>query len=182
MRHGARKALPLAVGAVLLSACGSTESSTDTDGSTDADGTAPDGKTPTETPSYGRPTPCESSEECEEGQSCIAPYDPGAGGKGDSVCVEGCIEQENDLSQWCVDDDACCGDLRCHEVDGFCEPPVDDGSTDTGSSTSTDTTSATNSTTGATDTGTTGSGSTGTSTGTDTGTGSQGTTSTTTSP
>lgn len=176
MRHRNREATLLTFGALLLWGCGSSESSTDTDGSTGSGATASDGKTPTDTPSYGRPAPCESSAECEEGQSCIAPYDQGAGGPGPSVCVEGCIE-EDDLSQWCVDNDSCCGELRCHEVDGFCEPPVDDGSTDSGSSTATDTSS----TTSATGSASTGGGSTGTATGTATGTDSQETTSTTTS-
>jgi hypothetical protein len=179
MRHGQRKATLLAIGALLVAGCGSSKSSTDTDDSTGSDATATDTDAPTGTPPYGRPTPCESSDDCEEGWSCIAPYDAGKGGKGDPVCVEGCIE-ENDLDLFCMDDAACCGDLRCHEVDGFCEPAVDDGPTESGSSTDTATTSDTSSTSDNTGTGTTGSGSTGTSTGSDTGTGSQGTTSTTT--
>lgn len=180
MRHGHRKATLLAIGTLLLWGCGSSESSTGTGTSTGSDTTASDGKLPTGSPPYDRPQSCESSEECEEGESCIAPYDEGAGGKGDAVCVEGCIQEENDLSHWCIDDAACCGELRCHEVDGFCESPVDDGPTDSGSSTDTDTTSGTTSATDATDTGTTGSGSTGTSTGTGSTTSSQTTTSTTT--
>jgi hypothetical protein len=192
MRHGDRTATLLAMGALLLAGCGSSKSSADVDDSTGTGATAPDGKVPTDAPSYGRPTPCESSEECEEGESCIAPYDPGNGGVGEAVCVEGCIE-ENDLDLFCMDDAACCGDLRCRQVDGFCEPPVDDGTTDSGSSGATDTASGTSSTTGATGSGSTDSGSTETPTGsgsgststptggTDTGTDSQGTTSTTTS-
>jgi hypothetical protein len=178
MRHGHRTAKLLVMGALLPLGCGTSTSSTGDD-STGSGTTASDGAGPTDTPSYGRPTPCESSEDCEEGESCVAPYDPGNGGIGEPVCVEGCIE-ENDLGRWCIDDDSCCGDLRCHEIDGFCESPVDDGTTDSGSSTGTETGSDTSPTTDTTGTDATGSGSTGTSTGTDTGTGSQGTTSSTT--
>lgn len=86
------------------------------------------------------PDACQSSQDCETEGSCVAPYDPlpqgMPGERGPALCVEPCIEQ-NDLSQWCIDDASCCGTLRCNAVDGFCEPPgsaTDDTGTDTAGS------------------------------------------------
>lgn len=84
-----------------------------------------------------------NSDDCETSGHCIAPYDPapgeGSAMRGAAACVDACIE-EDDLLRWCLDDDACCGELRCNEVDGFCErltPPGDTGSTGASSSGST---------------------------------------------
>jgi hypothetical protein len=89
---------------------------------------------------------CMASEECATTGVCVAAYDPAAAdggpGRGASECLDVCIEQ-NDLVRWCFDDDACCGELRCNAVDGFCQPPPFAGTTggtstgETGSSGST---------------------------------------------
>ncbi|MEM6993389.1 MAG: hypothetical protein AAF721_22945 [Myxococcota bacterium] len=87
------------------------------------------------------PDACMSSEDCETEGNCVAPYDPmppdAEVGHGPASCAEPCIE-ENDLSKWCIDDAACCGLLRCNDVDGFCEPattPTDGTSSSSGGST-----------------------------------------------
>ncbi|MCA9653579.1 MAG: hypothetical protein KC501_26920 [Myxococcales bacterium] len=137
----------------------------DTSGSATAGNTGPGGTT------FSAPDACESSEDCEEGVHCIAPYDAGADPpRGPGSCVEVCLEA-NDLTHWCFDDQGCCGDLRCREVDGFCEPPPgsDESGTSSGGS-STDsgpgTDSSSGGSSGTSGSGTTeGSGSTGTSTG-----------------
>ncbi len=67
---------------------------------------------------------CLLSEECGTGGLCVAAYDPAAQGgptPGSALCSNTCIEQD-DLVRWCFDDDACCGDLQCNLVDGFCLP------------------------------------------------------------
>lgn len=84
------------------------------------------------------PDVCQSSEECEEESHCVAAYDPGADPpRGPGACVEACIEMD-DLTRWCFDDQGCCGELRCREVDGFCEPPPgsDESSSGSGGSSS----------------------------------------------
>lgn len=84
------------------------------------------------------PDECSSTEECADDLRCVAAYDPGSQPEvGPGVCVPACIE-DTDLTQWCFDDAACCGELRCNTVDGFCEPAEssdsDSGSSDSGSS------------------------------------------------
>lgn len=121
------------------------------DGSTGAEGSSTGAAAESESTAgagttFGMPDACMSSEECETSGHCIAPYDPapdeGSAMRGAAACVDACIE-EDDLQRWCLDDDACCGELRCNTVDGFCERPrpagdstsgtaSDDGSTGSG--------------------------------------------------
>lgn len=86
---------------------------------------------------FAGPGACQSSEECETDAQCVAPYDPGSDPPmGQGGCIEACIEID-DLTRWCFDDESCCGDARCHVVDGLCEPGP--GSSATGTSTGTGT-------------------------------------------
>lgn len=111
-------------------------------------GTA-DGDPPAAT-TFAGPDACQSSEDCETEGSCVAPYDPGSDPPmGQGGCVEACIELD-DLTRWCFDDAACCGNARCNVVDGLCEPGP--GSDDTGSGTDIGTGTSTGA--GTTDTGT----------------------------
>ena len=83
------------------------------------------------TTTFMTPAGCVSSEDCETGGNCVAPYDPmpapGAATGGQSpphetaACIDTCIG-ENNLGSWCTDDASCCAPLRCNAVDGFCEP------------------------------------------------------------
>jgi len=140
---------------------------------TDTVGTEPPAAT-----TFGGPDACQSSEDCETEGLCVAPYDPGSDPPmGQGGCIQACIEID-DLTRWCFDDDACCGDARCHEVDGLCEPgPGSTGSstsdgTSTGSSTGTGTSSGTGTSDGTSSgTGTSGTGTSGTGTGSSTSTG-----------
>lgn len=80
---------------------------------------------------FATPDACMLSDDCETSGHCIAPYDPapdeGSAMRGPAACVDACIE-EDDLQRWCLDDEACCGELRCNAVDGFCEGPLPSGS------------------------------------------------------
>lgn len=86
---------------------------------------------------FSAPDACKSSSDCGKDEHCVAPYDPASEPPmGASACVAVCIEA-NDLTRWCLDDAGCCGDLRCNEVDGFCEGSgldSSDGGTPTSSS------------------------------------------------
>lgn len=99
----------------------------------EATGTSSDGSTETPGTTFSPPDACESTEECAgENERCVAAYDPGSSPPmGPGACVEACIEA-TDLQLWCFDDTACCGELRCNRVDGFCEEPPSDS--DLGSS------------------------------------------------
>lgn len=115
---------------------------------------------------FAGPDACQASEDCETEGLCVAPYDPGSDPPmGQGGCVEACIELD-DLTRWCFDDDACCGNARCHVVDGLCEPGP--GASD---GTSTSTSDGTGTSDGSTDTSTSSGTSTGTGAGTSTGTG-----------
>lgn len=70
---------------------------------------------------------CERSEDCETDGACVAAYDPGLGEPGPATCVNTCIATD-DLTRWCVDDQACCAGLWCSAVDGFCVAAADDSS------------------------------------------------------
>lgn len=124
------------------------------------DGTSGTDTAATEAPAattFAGPDACQSSEECETDAQCVAPYDPGSDPPmGQGGCIEACIEID-DLTRWCFDDESCCGDARCHPVDGLCEPgPGTTGSsTSTGTGTSDDTGTSMGTGTG-TSTGTTG--------------------------
>jgi hypothetical protein len=89
---------------------------------TDAEDDGPDPGGPTAGETEGG-VPCESSSDCPDGESCVAPYE-GKGGPEDFVCVAECVEAQVD-EQWCADDEACCGDLRCGRL-GFCFGASDD--------------------------------------------------------
>jgi uncharacterized membrane protein YgcG len=140
--------------------------------STGSDTTATTGPMAT---TFAAPDACQSSEDCSsEELFCVAPYDPGLDPPiGPGVCIDVCIEAD-DLSRWCFDDAACCGQLRCNEVDGFCESLTtatgDSSGTDTGTSSGTDTggTESTGSSSGSGSSGS-GSGSSGSGSGSTTG-------------
>ena len=137
------------------------------------DGTSGTDTASTESPAattFAEPDACQSSEDCETEGSCVAPYDPGSDPPmGQGGCVQACIEID-DLSRWCFDDESCCGDARCHEVDGLCEPGPASAESSTGEGTGTSTGPGTDTGSGSgTDTGTSSGTDTGSSTGTGTG-------------
>jgi hypothetical protein len=106
---------------------------------------------------FAGPDACQSSEDCETDGHCVAPYDPGSDPPmGQGGCIEACIEID-DLTRWCFDDESCCGNARCQEVDGLCEPgPAGTGSSTgeaTGTSSGTDGSSSGGTTGGDTSTG-----------------------------
>jgi hypothetical protein len=117
-----------------------------------------DTSTETGDPDYMDPDECRSSADCEDGEVCVAPYDPGADPpRGVAVCVGECVEAL-DLDKYCFDDAACCEGLSC-AADGLCDEPFEGttgtGETDTGTGTGTDT-GDTGTESGGTDTGETG--------------------------
>ena len=133
---------------LVVAACGD-----DANGGTTSSGGGDDASTGTGTgtgtgtegsdPTFGGNPPCEHSSECADTMDaampyCVAPYDPGTSVRGESVCVQTCVA-EDDLGRWCVDDAACCEGLRCNEVDGFCLPRSG-GSSSTGADSTTDVT------------------------------------------
>lgn len=86
---------------------------------------------------------CERSSDCsEDAPHCVAPYDPGLGVIGDSVCVSACVGA-GDLARACLDDEACCAGLQCNPVDGFCSALPQATTSSSGSDTDTDTSSST---------------------------------------
>lgn len=146
------------VALVLVGACtsggnGSADSSSTTGGSSTGTTEAPAGTT------YVEPDDCESTQDCDSPQLCVAPYDPGSSARGPAACVNACVEAD-DVARWCIDDEACCEGLRCNEVDGFC---IQDGNgTGTSGSTGAETdTSAGETVTGSSDGGTSSTSSTG---------------------
>jgi uncharacterized membrane protein YgcG len=117
-------------------------------------GSSTGGTEPPAATTFAGPDACQSSEECETEALCVAPYDPGSDPPmGQGGCIEACIEID-DLTRWCFDDASCCGNARCHVVDGLCEP----GPSATGTSTSDDG-GSTNTSSGSTSSGSTSSGS-----------------------
>ncbi|MCX4242905.1 hypothetical protein [Paraliomyxa miuraensis] len=111
---------------------------------------------------FAAPDACQSSEECETEGLCVAPYDPG-GDPPLGGCIEACIEVD-DITRWCFDDASCCGNARCHEVDGLCEPGPSASSSSSSTGTDTGSSSGTDGTGSTTDgSGSSGSGSSGTS-------------------
>lgn len=105
-----------------------------------AEGTSGTDTAATEPPAattFAGPDACQSSEECETDGLCVAPYDPGSDPPmGQGGCIEACIEID-DLTRWCFDDESCCGNARCHEVDGLCEPGPEGTGTSSGEGTGT---------------------------------------------
>lgn len=100
------------------------------------------GSTGSET-TFSGPLTCTQTSECAETPTpfCVAPYDPGTGTIGAAACVEECVPA-GDLARACRDDAACCDELRCNRVDGFCAAePVASTSSGTEGDTDTDTTS-----------------------------------------
>ncbi|MCA9689954.1 MAG: hypothetical protein KC636_10120, partial [Myxococcales bacterium] len=151
-----QKTCQIALALALTAACGGGSSDATTAASTQGTGTTAD--------SEGETTDaCENSKDCETDGVCIAPFsldpEPGPGGwRGPAICVavEACIAAPYDLNFWCFDHDGCCGDMRCDDVDGICEPllkpTTSDSDTDaTDSSTTDSSTDATDSSTDATD-------------------------------
>lgn len=111
----------------------------------DATGTSGSGQTTTMPPAT-----CESTEDCGDQELfCVAAWDPGTAQKGEAACVASCVEA-NAIDRWCIDDAACCENLRCNEVDGFCLPlpgGTTTGTTSDTTDTDTDMDSGTTSTT-----------------------------------
>lgn len=120
--HSPRTAELVWVAALVLGACNiaapAAPSGTETAGGSSGTGT---GGTD---PDYMEKDECESSEDCESGEVCVAPYDSRAQPKrGQAVCVGGCVAAL-ELDKYCFDDAACCDDLSC-ALDGLCEPPFE---------------------------------------------------------
>jgi hypothetical protein len=143
-RAGRAPTRGLALAMVLLAAPACRGGSTGADGSSTG-AEAESGSTAGAGTTFGMPDACMSSEECETSGHCIAPYDPapdeGTAMRGAAACVDACIE-EDDLQRWCLDDDACCGELRCNAVDGFCERPRPIGESSSGTAGDASTTSS----------------------------------------
>jgi hypothetical protein len=74
---------------------------------------------------------CESSDDCDGDEVCVAPYDSEADPKrGQAVCVSDCVEAL-EVDKYCFDDEACCEGLEC-QPDGLCEPPFEGSGGETG--------------------------------------------------
>jgi hypothetical protein len=76
---------------------------------------------------------CTISEDCANGQSCVAPFD---GEIGEFVCTPLCIGVMDELS-WCADASACCDADAICTTRGYCV--VQDGGTSGNGTTSADT-------------------------------------------
>lgn len=74
---------------------------------------------------------CESTLQCDVGQTCVATFD---GDIGEFECRTECIE-DMDEARWCIDDDACCTAGSICSPRGYCMPP-EDATTDTGDASS----------------------------------------------
>lgn len=136
--------------ALLLALCGCQSDPADAPGGEDDDGagasTTGTGTTTGSATTFADASACERSRDCDQGSPhCVAPYDPGVGEIGASVCVAACVDA-GDLARACVDDDGCCAGLLCNPVDGFCAAePADETTSSTSGDTDTDTDTTTTS-------------------------------------
>jgi hypothetical protein len=121
----------------------------DTDGAT---GSSTDGcETGTTTgppPDGSMGSPCDGSNQCNEGLICSAPFD---GERGTFACVPGCIEVM-DEARWCADASACCDPGATCSTRGYC---MIEGTTGDTSGTTSDRSETSGTTDGADTSGTT---------------------------
>jgi hypothetical protein len=105
----------------------------------------------TEDTTTGGALMCETTIDCEKGESCWAVFD---GEMGPFTCHAECVDDMgggNSESQWCADDFACCTPGAVCDEEGYCVAGGDTDTTGTETGTETDTGTGTE-----TDTGTTG--------------------------